>query len=128
MISELPEGSVKLRSYSGRSLFNGLLSSPSTRKRNNVVDVLNNFRESHFILVGDSGEQDLELYVSLARESQYPYFLIPNLATLLLTIRIGPSQILGIFVRDVSTLPGEPLTDPTGLKWQEGYSDCRKQI
>jgi phosphatidate phosphatase APP1 len=71
-ISELPEGSVKLRSYKGRSLFNGLLSSPAVRKRNNIVDVLNNFEESQFILVGDSGEQDLELYAELARERKHP--------------------------------------------------------
>ncbi|KAG9309893.1 hypothetical protein JVU11DRAFT_9923 [Chiua virens] len=67
-ISKLPPGSIRLRSYAGRSLFNGLLSAPATRKRANVVEVLDHFPESQFFLVGDSGEQDLELYASLAAE------------------------------------------------------------
>nr|GAT58571.1 predicted protein [Mycena chlorophos] len=45
-ISDLPPGSMKLRSYAGRSLFSGLLSAPAARKR----------------------AGDLELYTDLARE------------------------------------------------------------
>lgn len=97
-LSHLPPGSVRLRSYAGRSLFNGLFSAPAERKRAGVVDVLNNFPECQFILIGDSGEQDLELYASLARSR--------------------PEQILAIFVRDARFGgPGEPavpLDDPTG--------------
>lgn len=40
-----------------------------------------------------------------------------------LAVLSGPHQILAIFIRDVSTMPGEPLTDPTGSKWQGGQSD-----
>ena len=78
-LSQLPPGSVRLRSYGGRSLFNGLLSAPAVRKRSAVVDVLNHFPDARFFLVGDSGEQDLELYAEVARER--------------------PDQILGIFIR-----------------------------
>ena len=46
----------------GRSLFNGILSAPATRKRAGVVDILSAFPDSCFFLIGDSGEQDLELY------------------------------------------------------------------
>jgi phosphatidate phosphatase APP1 len=60
-MSQLPAGSLKLRSYAGRALFNGLLAAPALRKRANVEDVLNHFPRSRFILVGDSGEQDLEV-------------------------------------------------------------------
>ncbi|TRM65408.1 hypothetical protein BD626DRAFT_454209 [Schizophyllum amplum] len=91
-LSKLPPGSVKLKSYAGRSLFTGLLSAPATRKRAGVQDILDVFPESKFILIGDSGEQDIELYAEFARER--------------------PSQILGVFIRDVNT--GEPLDDPTG--------------
>jgi phosphatidate phosphatase APP1 len=59
-------GSIKLRSYAGRSLFNGLLSAPAARKRAGVVDVLDSFPDSRFFLIGDSGEQDLELYAEYA--------------------------------------------------------------
>lgn len=62
-IAGLPPGSLKLKSYAGRSIFSGLVSAPASKKRAGVVEVLNSFEEdSHFILIGDSGEQDLELY------------------------------------------------------------------
>ncbi|KZT09836.1 uncharacterized protein LAESUDRAFT_796156 [Laetiporus sulphureus 93-53] len=96
-LSHLPPGSIKLRSYGGRSLFTGLLSAPAARKRAAVVEVLDNFPDGQFITVGDSGEQDLELYADIARER--------------------PRQIIAIFIRDVmvdSDLP--PLDDPTGTK------------
>ena len=96
-ISQLPPGSIRLRSYGGRSLFNGLLSAPAMRKRAAVLDVLNHFPDSRFFLVGDSGEQDLELYAEIARER--------------------PDQILGVFIRDASARDDRtlrPLDDPTG--------------
>lgn len=58
------------------------------RKRAGVIDVLDNFIESRFFLVGDTGEKDLELYVDLARER--------------------PGQILGIFIRDVTSGLDQP--------------------
>jgi len=65
-----------------------------------VIDILESFPESQFILVGDSGEQDLELYASISVER--------------------PHQVLGVFIRDVRTrIEGEdpkPLEDPTGAR------------
>ncbi|TBU47533.1 hypothetical protein BD309DRAFT_988005 [Dichomitus squalens] len=98
-LSDLPPGSVRLRSYGGRSLFNGLLSAPAMRKRAAVVDVLNHFPDARFFLVGDSGEQDLELYAEFARER--------------------PEQILAIFIRDARARDDDsvhPLDDPTGVE------------
>ncbi|KAH9943840.1 hypothetical protein B0H21DRAFT_877648 [Amylocystis lapponica] len=100
-LSRLPLGSIKLRSYAGRSLFSGLLSAPAARKRAGIFEVLDSFPESQFMLVGDSGEQDLELYASIAKER--------------------PAQILAIFIRD-ATAPGaadggcesKALDDPVG--------------
>ncbi|KAG7093448.1 hypothetical protein E1B28_007126 [Marasmius oreades] len=93
-IANLPPGSIKLKSYAGRSLFSGLLSAPAARKRAGVQDILNAFPDSSFILVGDSGEQDLELYTELAKEN--------------------PRQILAVFIRDTGS--GDILEDPTGLR------------
>ncbi|EGN95114.1 hypothetical protein SERLA73DRAFT_61437 [Serpula lacrymans var. lacrymans S7.3] len=95
-VSRLPPGSVKLKSYAGRSLFNGLLSAPATRKRANAVDTLDSFPNSKFILIGDSGEQDLELYASIAQER--------------------PNQIIAIFIRDVATYTDgiSCIYNPTG--------------
>ncbi|PVG03324.1 hypothetical protein CPB86DRAFT_772208 [Serendipita vermifera] len=83
-IAELPQGSLRLRFYGGRSLFGGLWEPAGERKRGGVVHVLDNFRDSQFFLIGDTGEQDLDLYVELAKER--------------------PDQILGIFLRDVVPL------------------------
>ncbi|KAJ6594203.1 hypothetical protein B0H19DRAFT_917133 [Mycena capillaripes] len=93
-VSQLPPGSIKLRSYAGRSLFSGLLSAPAARKRAGVHEILQAFPESRFFLIGDSGEQDLELYAEFAKER--------------------PDQVLAVFIRDVET--GEVLDDPTGWK------------
>ncbi|GJE91308.1 hypothetical protein PsYK624_074570 [Phanerochaete sordida] len=105
-LSGLPPGSVKLKSYAGRTLFNGLFSAPAERKRAGIVDVLDSFPTSQFFLVGDSGEQDMELYASFARER--------------------PHQILAIFIRDAHNhdhVP--PLDDPTGERMPQ-YLPQRK--
>jgi hypothetical protein len=105
-------GSIRLKSYAGRSLFNGLLSAPATRKRDGVLTILNAFPESRFLLVGDTGEQDLELYAIVASER--------------------PDQILGIFVRDAGSWEEGvgAVDDPTGAKWMTimgpNGKECRK--
>ncbi|KZT37748.1 hypothetical protein SISSUDRAFT_1022458 [Sistotremastrum suecicum HHB10207 ss-3] len=103
-ISKLPQGSLKLKSYTGRSLFNGILSSPSVRKRANLVEVLDSFPECHFFLIGDSGEQDLELYATIAKER--------------------PNQILAVFIRDVTTAHNDRLEDPTGANAGVGWENA----
>ncbi|CAE6359224.1 unnamed protein product [Rhizoctonia solani] len=99
-VAGLPKGSVKLKSYGGRNLFQGLWGeSAADRKRGNVVEILDSFPQSKFVLVGDSGEQDLELYSTLAQER--------------------PHQILAVFIRDVTpptppaTAPSSPVLGPT---------------
>jgi len=101
-LAKLPTGSVRLRSYGTRSLFSDLLSAPSDRKRDGVLEVMNSFPHSRFILIGDSGEQDLELYATVARDH--------------------PEQVLCIFIRDVNTYEdGEGgIDDPTGIRAREG--------
>ncbi|PBK65951.1 hypothetical protein ARMSODRAFT_960865 [Armillaria solidipes] len=91
-LAHLPQGSIKLKSYAGRSLFSGLLSAPAARKRNAVLDILDSFPHSRFILIGDTGEQDMELYTEFASQR--------------------PEQILAVFIRHAHN--GEPLEDPTG--------------
>jgi hypothetical protein len=93
-----------LRSYGTRAILSDLLgaSQPSDRKRDAVLEVLTSFLHSRFILIGDSGEQDLELYAAVARDH--------------------PGQILCIFIRDVNTYEdgGGGIEDPTGIHAQEG--------
>jgi hypothetical protein len=97
-LAQLPKGSIRLRLYSTRTLFNGLLSAPASRKRVGVEDVLTSFPASRFILIGDSGEQDLELYAEQAA--------------------LRPSQIRAVFVRDANIYDdgGPGIPDPTGAR------------
>ena len=94
-LSALPPGSVKLRSYTGRRILSELFKAPAERKRAGIMDVMDSFPDSKFILVGDSGEQDLELFATIARDR--------------------PRQILAVFIRDASNWDVvSPLEDPTG--------------
>lgn len=61
------------------------------RKRAGVESIIKEFKHSRFILIGDSGEQDLNLYVALAIEY--------------------PEQVLAIYIRDVTT-PFNPDSHP----------------
>ncbi|KAI0027425.1 hypothetical protein K488DRAFT_61603 [Vararia minispora EC-137] len=96
--AQLPPGSIRLRLYSTRTIFNGLLSAPAVRKRAGVEEVFTSFPHSRFILVGDSGEQDLELYAEQAQ--------------------LRPEQILAVFIRDANIYEdgGPGIPDPTGAR------------
>ncbi|KAG8739784.1 hypothetical protein FRC10_005167 [Ceratobasidium sp. 414] len=97
-----------LKSYGGRSIFQGLWGeSAADRKRGNVVEVLDSFPESKFILVGDTGEQDLELYSALAQERPY--------------------QIVALFLRDVTPATPPPTAPPTPLLGPVSDHTIRKQ-
>ncbi|KAI0272707.1 hypothetical protein BC834DRAFT_817656 [Gloeopeniophorella convolvens] len=97
-LAKLPSGSIRLRSYGTRSLFSGLLSAPGERKREGVLEVLSSFSTCRFILIGDSGEQDLELYAAMARDH--------------------PDQVACIFIRDANTYDDGQggIEDPTGTR------------
>ncbi|PWN54373.1 hypothetical protein IE53DRAFT_383069 [Violaceomyces palustris] len=81
----LPLGHLTLKHYpsGGRSILTSWMEPAGERKRGRVLQVLDEFPKSDFILVGDSGELDLELYSSLASER--------------------PHQVRAIFIRDVSS-------------------------
>ncbi len=78
-----PEGSVHLKSFRWKdeSFFN-LLASPIEYKLGEIVPILQRFPLRKFILIGDSGEKDPEVYGEIARRF--------------------PAQILHIFIRDVT--------------------------
>ncbi|KAM0746002.1 hypothetical protein T439DRAFT_384466 [Meredithblackwellia eburnea MCA 4105] len=91
--SGFPLGSVTLKEYGGASsAIAKLWEEPGMRKRAGVENIIREFKSCRFILIGDSGEQDLNLYVSLAQ--QYP------------------DQIRAIFIRDVTT-PFKPNAHPS---------------
>ncbi|CAO1616959.1 unnamed protein product [Jaminaea pallidilutea] len=65
------------------SLLSTWLQPASQRKRAAIVSILDDFPDSLFLLVGDTGELDLELYADLAKER--------------------PHQVKALYLRDVST-------------------------
>jgi phosphatidate phosphatase APP1 len=77
----LPRGSIHLKQYSG--YFQGIFEPVAERKKSTLDRIARDFPERYFILVGDSGEADLEVYMDFIREN--------------------PGRVLGVFIRDVTT-------------------------
>lgn len=77
----LPPGSFHLKQYSG--MLQGIFEPTAERKRASLERILEDFPERKFILIGDSGEADLEVYTEV--------------------VLANPGRILGIFIRDVTT-------------------------
>ena len=77
----LPPGSFHLKEYSG--MLQGIFEPVAERKKSTLDKIARDFPERSFILVGDSGEADLEVYTD---------FVLEN-----------PGRVLGVFIRDVTT-------------------------
>jgi phosphatidate phosphatase APP1 len=80
-LAGLPPGSLHLKQYSG--MLQGIFEPVAERKKGTLEKILRDFPRRRFILVGDSGEADLEVYTELALAH--------------------PRRILAIFIRDVTT-------------------------
>ncbi|PWY89856.1 actin patch protein 1, partial [Aspergillus heteromorphus CBS 117.55] len=80
-LAGLPRGSFHLKQYSG--MLQGIFEPTAERKRGSLEQILRDFPSRKFILVGDSGEADLEVYTDI--------------------VLANPGRILGIFIRDVTT-------------------------
>ncbi|PYH91581.1 actin patch protein 1 [Aspergillus ellipticus CBS 707.79] len=80
-LAGLPRGSFHLKQYSG--MLQGIFEPTAERKRGALEQILRDFPSRKFILVGDSGEADLEVYTDI--------------------VLANPGRILGIFIRDVTT-------------------------
>ncbi len=77
----LPKGSFHLKQYTG--MLQGIFEPVAERKKGTLEKILNDFPERRYVLVGDSGEADLELYTDI--------------------VLANPGRILGVFIRDVTT-------------------------
>ncbi|VUC32002.1 unnamed protein product [Clonostachys rosea] len=80
-LSGLPPGSLHLKQYTG--MLQGIFEPVAERKKTTLDRLMRDFPKRKFLLVGDSGEADLEVYTELA---------IAN-----------PGRVLAIFIRDVTT-------------------------
>ncbi|SCV05492.1 LANO_0H08680g1_1 [Lachancea nothofagi CBS 11611] len=62
-----PPGPLFLKQYSG-NLMSSLMSSSAKRKLGSILSILKDFPQKRFILVGDSGERDLEAYTEAVKQ------------------------------------------------------------
>lgn len=84
-----PAGSFHLKQYSG--MFQGIFEPVAERKKSTLEKIMRDFPDRRFLLVGDSGEADLEVYTDVVLEN--------------------PGRILGVFIRDVTTSPKTEFFD-----------------
>ncbi|TID23192.1 hypothetical protein CANINC_003209 [Pichia inconspicua] len=102
-----PITSIHLRQYSG-NIVSSFTQPSAERKRPSLVNLFEEFPERKFILVGDTGEQDLEAYMSL----------IPQFAP----------QILAIYMRVVPTSLSSIGNDDSALEEIKDILDKRNSI
>ena len=81
--NRFPAGTFDMKSFRWKDRkFWNLFKSPEPYKRRVIEPILNAFPQRRFVLVGDSGERDPEIYGALAREH--------------------PDQVVRILIRDVT--------------------------
>ncbi|KAF2689203.1 hypothetical protein K458DRAFT_329424 [Lentithecium fluviatile CBS 122367] len=90
-LAGLPPGSFHLKQYSG--MLQGIFEPVAERKKSTLDKIARDFPERRFILIGDSGEADLEVYTD---------FVLEN-----------PGRVVAVFIRDVTTTEGGGFFDPS---------------
>jgi phosphatidate phosphatase APP1 len=90
-LAGLPRGSFHLKQYTGALA--GIFEPVAERKKPSLAKIMRDFPERKFILVGDSGEADLEVYTEFALDN--------------------PGRVIGIFIRDVTTIVRTGYFDPS---------------
>ena len=88
-----PRGTFALKEFRWKNRsFPGLFANPEKYKPTVIEPLLRQFPHRRFILIGDSGERDPEIYAALARKY--------------------PQQITAIYIRDVTGEPASAASDP----------------
>ncbi|KAF1916873.1 hypothetical protein BDU57DRAFT_497958 [Ampelomyces quisqualis] len=90
-LAGLPPGSFHLKQYSG--MLQGIFEPVAERKKVTLDKIARDFPERSFILIGDSGEADLEVYTD---------FVLEN-----------PGRVVAVFIRDVTTSDQGGFFDPS---------------
>ncbi len=98
-----PAGTFHMKSFRVKdSSFLSLMKSPERYKPPVIEELFRQFPKRRFVLVGDSGEKDPEIYGALARKH--------------------PMQVARIFIRDVT---GEP---PTDARYRKAFRDLPESL
>jgi phosphatidate phosphatase APP1 len=90
-LAGLPPGSFHLKQYSG--MLQGIFEPVAERKKVTLDKIARDFPDRSFILIGDSGEADLEVYTD---------FVLEN-----------PGRVAAVFIRDVTTTEHGGFFDPS---------------
>ncbi|CAI6268564.1 unnamed protein product [Periconia digitata] len=90
-LAGLPAGSFHLKQYSG--MLQGIFEPVAERKKSTMDKIARDFPDRKFILIGDSGEADLEVYTD---------FVLEN-----------PGRVIAVFIRDVTTTQNAGFFDPS---------------
>ncbi|KPI38537.1 Phosphatidate phosphatase APP1 [Cyphellophora attinorum] len=100
-LAGLPPGSFHLKEYSG--MLQGIFEPAAERKKGSLDRIMNDFPERKFILVGDSGEADLEVYTDVVLQH--------------------PGRVLGVFIRDVTTTASHGFFDQSNVPLPDSASE-----
>ncbi|KAL5119025.1 hypothetical protein ACEQ8H_003154 [Pleosporales sp. CAS-2024a] len=90
-LAGLPSGSFHLKQYSG--MLQGIFEPVAERKKVTLDKIARDFPERSFMLIGDSGEADLEVYTD---------FVLEN-----------PGRVVAVFIRDVTSSNHGGFFDPS---------------
>lgn len=96
-----PRGSIHLKHYSGIFSVNGVLQPSLGKKRAILRKMFKDMPHHKFILIGDSGETDLEAYCEVAKEF--------------------PDQVLAVYIRDVFDKPTMSSRSENNLRAQMNH-------
>jgi phosphatidate phosphatase APP1 len=88
-LAGLPAGSFHLKQYSG--MLQGIFEPVAERKKSTLERILRDFPERRFLLIGDSGEADLEVYTDV--------------------VVSHPGRIIAVFIRDITTPKSQGFFD-----------------
>lgn len=88
-LAGLPPGSFHLKQYSG--MLQGIFEPAGERKKGSLDRIMHDFPERKFVLIGDSGEADLEVYTDVVQEH--------------------PGRVLAVYIRDVTSKSENNLKD-----------------
>ena len=100
-LAGLPPGSFHLKEYSG--MLQGIFEPAAERKKGSLDRIMNDFPDRKFILVGDSGEADLEVYTDV--------------------VLAHPGRVLGVFIRDVTTPAALGFFDQSNIPLPDSIQD-----
>ncbi|KAI9591702.1 hypothetical protein BDF19DRAFT_453939 [Syncephalis fuscata] len=122
---QFPPGAAHLRMYDGISAV--LQDVPGQTKQDRIIDIFNDFPHRRFILVGDSGEKDPEVYADIAKRfpDRVVCIFIHDVTTpmLLDQVQIKMETAVG----KTTSRSSSPTADGAAVQKKDGESDVEKE-